>query len=66
MILLRDLEKHGYEFLRERGNYTIYVNRRAQNCGNAGTSEEVALEVGLYEKATELAGKGLEIYAKVR
>ena len=29
--LLRHLEKHGCEFLREGGNHTIYVNRRAQN-----------------------------------
>jgi mRNA interferase HicA len=28
--LLRHLEKHGCEFLREGGNHTIYVNRRAQ------------------------------------
>jgi len=28
--LLRHLEKHGCELLREGGNHTIYVNRRAQ------------------------------------
>jgi mRNA interferase HicA len=28
--LLRHLEKHSCEFLRERGNHTIYVNSRAQ------------------------------------
>ena len=28
--LLRHLEKHGCEFLREGANHTIYVNRRAQ------------------------------------
>jgi mRNA interferase HicA len=28
--LLRHLEKQGCEFLREGGNHTIYVNRRAQ------------------------------------
>lgn len=28
--LLRHLEKHGCEFLREGGNHTIYVNRHAQ------------------------------------
>ena len=28
--LLRHLEKHGCEFLREGGNHTIYVNRPAQ------------------------------------
>jgi mRNA interferase HicA len=28
--LLRHLEKHGCEFLREGGNHTIYVNRRTQ------------------------------------
>lgn len=28
--LLHHLEKHGCEFLREGGNHTIYVNRRAQ------------------------------------
>ena len=28
--LLRHLEKLGCEFLRESGNHTIYVNRRAQ------------------------------------
>lgn len=27
---LRHLEKQGCEFLREGGNHTIYVNRRAQ------------------------------------
>jgi hypothetical protein len=29
-VLLRHLEKNGCEFLREGGNHTIYVNRRAQ------------------------------------
>ena len=29
--LLRHLEKHGCELLREGGNHTIYVNSRAQN-----------------------------------
>jgi mRNA interferase HicA len=28
--LIRHLENHGCEFLREGGNHTIYVNRRAQ------------------------------------
>ena len=28
--VLRHLEKQGCEFLREGGNHTIYVNRRAQ------------------------------------
>lgn len=28
--LLRHLEKHGCEFLREGGNHTIYGNRHAQ------------------------------------
>ena len=28
--LLRHLEKHDCEFLREGANHTIYVNRRAQ------------------------------------
>lgn len=28
--LLRHLEKHGCELLREGSNHTIYVNRRAQ------------------------------------
>ena len=27
--LIRHLEQHGCEFLREGGNHTIYVNRRA-------------------------------------
>ena len=28
--LIRHLERHGCAFLREGGNHTIYVNRRAQ------------------------------------
>ena len=28
--LIRHLENHGCEFLREGGSHTIYVNRRAQ------------------------------------
>lgn len=27
--LVRHLEKHGCEFLREGGNHTVYVNRKA-------------------------------------
>jgi predicted RNA binding protein YcfA (HicA-like mRNA interferase family) len=28
--LIRHLEKHGCEFLREGGNHTVYVNRAAK------------------------------------
>jgi mRNA interferase HicA len=28
--LIRHIERHGCEFLREGGNHTIYVNRAAQ------------------------------------
>lgn len=29
--LIRHLERHGCEFLREGGNHTIYVNRAAKS-----------------------------------
>ena len=39
--LLRHLEKHGCEFLREGGNHTIYVNRRAQKSSSIPRHREI-------------------------
>jgi mRNA interferase HicA len=39
--LLRHREKHGCEFLREGGNHTIYVNRRAQKSSGIPRHREI-------------------------
>jgi mRNA interferase HicA len=39
--LLRHLESHGCEFLREGGNHTIYVNRLVQRSSTIPRHREV-------------------------
>ena len=39
--LIRHLEQHGCEFLREGGNHTIYVNRRASKVSSVPRHREV-------------------------
>ena len=39
--LIRHLEQHGCEFLREGGNHTIYVNRRAGKASSVPRHREV-------------------------
>lgn len=39
--LLRHLERHGCEFLREGGNHTIYVNRRTRKASSIPRHREV-------------------------
>ena len=39
--LIRHLEQHGCEFLREGGNHTIYVNRRARIVSSVPRHREV-------------------------
>ncbi len=39
--LLRHLELHGCEFLREGGNHTVYVNRAAQKVSAIPRHREV-------------------------
>ena len=39
--LLRHLEQHGCEFLREGGNLTIYVNRKARKSSSIPRHREV-------------------------
>ena len=39
--LIRYLEKNGCEFLREGGNHTIYVNRRAQRVSTVPRHREI-------------------------
>ena len=39
--LIRHLEQHGCEFLREGGNHTIYVNRRARTASSIPRHREV-------------------------
>ena len=39
--LLRHLEKHGCEFLREGSNHTIYVNRRTQKSSAVPRHREI-------------------------
>lgn len=39
--LIRHLENHGGEFLREGGNHTIYVNRRAQKSSSIPRHREI-------------------------
>jgi len=40
--LLRHVEKHGCEFLREVGNHTIYVDRRAQKSSAIPRHREIS------------------------
>ena len=39
--LIRHLESHGCEFLREGGNHTVYVNRRARKTSTVPRHREV-------------------------
>jgi predicted RNA binding protein YcfA (HicA-like mRNA interferase family) len=39
--LIRHVESHGCEFLREGGNHTIYVNRKAQKVSAIPRHREV-------------------------
>ena len=39
--LVRHLEQNGCEFLREGGNHTIYVNRRARKVSSVPRHREV-------------------------
>ena len=39
--LIRHLERHGCEFLREGGNHTVYVNRRARKSSTVPRHREV-------------------------
>ena len=39
--LIRHLEHHGCEFLREGGNHTVYVNRRAQKSSSVPRHREI-------------------------
>jgi mRNA interferase HicA len=42
--LIRHLEKHYCEFLREGGNHTIYVNRIAQKSSAVPRHREIKIE----------------------
>ena len=39
--LIRHLEKHGCEFLREGGNHTVYVNRKAMKVTTVPRHREI-------------------------
>jgi len=39
--LIRHLEKHGCEFLREGGNHTVYVNRAAKKTSTIPRHREI-------------------------
>jgi len=39
--LIRYLEKHGCEFLREGGNHTVYVNRKTQKTSTVPRHNEI-------------------------
>jgi len=39
--LIRHLESHGCEFLREGGNHTIYVNRAAKKASSVPRHREI-------------------------
>jgi predicted RNA binding protein YcfA (HicA-like mRNA interferase family) len=39
--LLKHLEKHGCEFLREGGNHTLYVNKKAQKVSTIPRHREI-------------------------
>jgi predicted RNA binding protein YcfA (HicA-like mRNA interferase family) len=39
--LIRHLEKHGCEFLREGGNHSVYVNRKARKVATVPRHREI-------------------------
>lgn len=39
--LIRHLEKHGCEFLREGGSHTVYVNRKAKKSASVPRHREI-------------------------
>ena len=39
--LIRHLESHGCEFLREGGNHTVYVNRRVRKSASIPRDREI-------------------------
>ena len=39
--LVRHLEAHGCEFLRDGGNHTVYINRQAQTASAVPRHQEV-------------------------
>jgi len=39
--LIRHLERHGCEFLREGGNHTVYVNRKTRRASSVPRHREV-------------------------
>ena len=39
--LIRHLERHGCEFLREGGNHTIYINRAARKTSSVPRHREI-------------------------
>jgi mRNA interferase HicA len=39
--LIRHLEAHGCEFLREGGNHSVYVNRKARKVGTVPRHREI-------------------------
>ncbi|PIP16677.1 MAG: addiction module toxin, HicA family [bacterium (Candidatus Ratteibacteria) CG23_combo_of_CG06-09_8_20_14_all_48_7] len=39
--LLRHLERHGCEFLREGGNHSVYVNRRTRKSSTVPRHNEI-------------------------
>jgi predicted RNA binding protein YcfA (HicA-like mRNA interferase family) len=39
--LIRHLERHGCEFLREGGNHTVYVNRAARKTSTVPRHREI-------------------------
>jgi predicted RNA binding protein YcfA (HicA-like mRNA interferase family) len=39
--LIRHLERHGCEFLREGGNHTVYVNRAARKSSTVPRHREI-------------------------
>jgi len=41
MDLIRHLEQHGCEFLREESNHTVYVNRKARRSSAVPRHREV-------------------------
>ena len=53
--LVRHLERHGCEFLREGGNHTVYVNRRTRKSSTVPRHREV------FESLARKICKDLEI-----
>ena len=39
--LIRHLERHGCEFLREGGNHTVYVNKKTRKCSTVPRHKEI-------------------------